>query len=74
MIQHQQQQDHNTKVRASSTKAASKHEGWSIININTRLEIFSTKLASQQHQHKDGYLQHEVGITTTLARGWKSSA
>jgi hypothetical protein len=31
------------------------------------LEIFSTKLASQQHQH-------EAGISTRSARSWKSSA
>jgi hypothetical protein len=67
--------------------------GWSIINISTRLEIFSTRLnhnninmkleifstrmASQQHQHEAGNLQHEgstLGITTTSARSWKSSA
>jgi hypothetical protein len=32
------------------------------INISTRLEIFSTKLASQQHQHRAGNLQHEASI------------
>jgi hypothetical protein len=37
------------------------------------MEIFSTKLASHQHQHEDGNLQHEAGISTTLARSWKSS-
>jgi hypothetical protein len=67
LIQYQQLQYHNTKVGASSTTTTSQHEGWSIINISTRLEIFNTKLASHQHQH-------EVGITTTSARGWKSSA
>jgi hypothetical protein len=54
-----------------------------------KLEIFSTRLASQQHQHKAGNLQHEVGInnistkleifstklaSTTSTRSWKSSA
>jgi hypothetical protein len=29
------------------------------------VEIFSTKLASQQHQHEAGNLQHEAGISTT---------
>jgi hypothetical protein len=53
------------KDGASSTTTTSQHVGWSIININTRQEIFSTKLASQQHQHEAGNLQHEVGITTT---------
>jgi hypothetical protein len=53
------------------------------------MEIFSTKLTSQQHQHKDGNLQHEAGInnistkleifstrlaSTTSTRSWKSSA
>jgi hypothetical protein len=38
------------------------------------MEIFSTRLASQQHQHEAGNLQHEVGITTTSAQSWKSSA
>jgi hypothetical protein len=89
LIQHQQQQYHSTKAGASSTTTASQHEGWSIININigwhlqheaehlinisTRLEIFSTRLASQQHQHEAGNIQHEAGITTTSARR-KSSA
>jgi hypothetical protein len=54
------------KAGASSTTTTSQHEGWSIIDINTRLEIFSTKLASQQHQH-------EAGISTTSGRSWKSS-
>jgi hypothetical protein len=51
------------KARASSS-TTSQLEGWSIININTRLEIFSTKLASKQHQH-------EAGISTTSTRSWK---
>jgi hypothetical protein len=38
------------------------------------IEIFSTKLASQQHQHQAGNLQHEAGITTTSTRSWKSLA
>jgi hypothetical protein len=38
------------------------------------MEIFSTRLASQQHQHEAGNLQHEAGITTTSVRSWKSSA
>jgi hypothetical protein len=71
---HQQQHHHNTKVGASSTTTTSQHEGWSIININTRLEIFSMKLASQQHQHEAENLQHKAGISTTSTRSWKSSA
>jgi hypothetical protein len=63
---------------------------WHLNNINTKLEIFSTRLASQQHQHETGNLQHEVasqqhqheagnlqqkaGITTTSTPSWKSSA
>jgi hypothetical protein len=95
LIQHQQQQHHNTKAGASSTStlgwkssARSWHLNnirtswkleifstrWHLNNINTKLEIFSTRLASQQHQHEAGNLQHEVGITTTSARSWKSSA
>jgi hypothetical protein len=62
------------KVGASSTTTTSQHEGWRIININTRMEIFSVKLASQQHQHKAGNLQHEAGISTTSTQSWKSSA
>jgi hypothetical protein len=53
------------------------------------MEIFSTRLASQQHQHEAGNLQHKVGInninmrleifstrlaSTTSARSWKFSA
>jgi hypothetical protein len=48
--------------------------GWHHNNISTKLEIFSTRLASQQHQHEAGNLHHEAGITTTSARSWKSSA
>jgi hypothetical protein len=39
-----------------------------------KLEIFSTKMASQQHQHEARNLQHEAGITTTSTRSWKYSA
>jgi hypothetical protein len=47
------------KVGASTTTTTSQHEEWSIINnINMKMEIFSARLASQQHQHKDGNLQH----------------
>jgi hypothetical protein len=89
LIQHQQQQYHSTSAGASSTSAVSQHECWSIINISTRLEIFSMKLAFQQHQHKAGNLQHEASInsistkleifstrltSTTSTRSWKSSA
>jgi hypothetical protein len=41
---------------------------------STKLEIFNTRLASQQHQHEAGNLQRKAGITTTSARIWKSSA
>jgi hypothetical protein len=70
LIQHQQQQHHTTYAGATSTTTTSHNEGWSIINITTRLEIFSTKLASQQHQHEAGNLQHEAGISTTSTRSW----
>jgi hypothetical protein len=58
------------KVVASSTSSLSwksSARSWHLNNISTKLEIFNTKLASQQHQH-------EVGITTTSIRSWKSSA
>jgi hypothetical protein len=74
---HQQQQHHSTKVEASSTSALGwKYSArrWHLNNISTRLEIFSMKLASQKHQHEARNIHHEDGITTTLARGWKSSA
>jgi hypothetical protein len=32
------------------------------------------KLASHQHQHEAGNLQHEASISSTSARSWKSSA
>jgi hypothetical protein len=32
------------------------------------------RLASQQHQHEAGNLQHKAGITTTSTQSWKSSA
>jgi hypothetical protein len=41
--------------------------------MNTKLEIFSTRLASQQHEHEAGNLQDKAGITTTSTRSWKSS-
>jgi hypothetical protein len=71
---HQQKQHKSMKVGPSSTTIESQHEEWSIINISIMLEIFSTKLASQQHQHKAGNIKHQVGISTTLARSWKSLA
>jgi hypothetical protein len=61
LIQHQQQQYHNTKAGASSTSTLgwkSSARSWHLNNINTKLEIFSTRLAS----------------TTTSTRSWKSSA
>jgi hypothetical protein len=36
-----------------------------------RLEIYSTRLASQQHQHEAVNLQHEARITTTSTQSWK---
>jgi hypothetical protein len=39
-----------------------------------KLEIFSMRLAPQQHYHEDGNLQQEAGISTTLAQSSKSSA
>jgi hypothetical protein len=57
---HQQQQQHRMKAGASSTTTTSHHEGWSIINIITRLRVFSTRLESQ---HKDGY-------TISSTRSW----
>jgi hypothetical protein len=93
LIQHQQQQHHSTKAGASSTSALSWKSSarswhlinistkleifstsWHLNNISTKLEIFSTRLASQQHQHEAGNLQHEASISTTLTRTWKSSA
>jgi hypothetical protein len=37
------------------------------------LEIFSTRLTSQQHQHEAGNIQHKDDITTTSVRSWKYS-
>jgi hypothetical protein len=77
LIQHQQQQHHHTKAGASSTSTLSwksSTRSWHIINISTKLEIFSTKLASYQHRHEAGNLQYKAGISTTSARSWKSSA
>jgi hypothetical protein len=77
LIQHHQQQHHNTKVGASSTSTLgwkSSAQSWHLNNISTKLEIFSTKMASQQHQRKAGNLQHEADITTTSTQSWKYSA
>jgi hypothetical protein len=46
------------KFFSSPIAATTQHKGWSIINISTRLRVFSTKLASQ----------HVVGITV---RDWQ---
>jgi hypothetical protein len=73
-MQHQQQQHrqhHNTKAGAT---ILSQHEGWNHININTKLEIFSTRLEPHQHQHEAGNIQHKAGISTTSTRSWKSSS
>jgi hypothetical protein len=64
------------KAGTSSTSALgwkSSARSWHLINISTKMEIFSTNLASHQHQHEVGNLQHEVGISTTSSRSWKSS-
>jgi hypothetical protein len=53
------------KAGASSTSTLgwkSSAPRWHLNNISTKLEIFSMRLASQQHQHKVGNLQHEAGI------------
>jgi hypothetical protein len=70
-------QHHNTKDGTSPTSVLgwkSSARSWHLNNISTKLELFSTELASQQHQHEAENLQHEVGITTTLTQRWKSSA
>jgi hypothetical protein len=36
--------------------------GWHHNNINMKLKIFSTRLASQQHYHEAGNIQHKDGI------------
>jgi hypothetical protein len=51
------------KFFSSSIAATTQHKGWSIINNNTRLRVFSMKLASQ----------HEVGYTISSARRWHHS-
>jgi hypothetical protein len=38
------------------------------------MEIFSTRLESQQHQQKAGNIQHEYDISTTSTQSFKSSA
>jgi hypothetical protein len=57
MERHQQQKHHITKVGASSTSTLgwkSSARSWHLNNISMKLEIFSTRLASQQHQHEAG--------------------
>jgi uncharacterized alpha/beta hydrolase family protein len=63
------------KAGASSTSTLSwksSAQSYHLININTKLEIFSTKLASHQHHHEAGNIQHEADISSTSARIWKS--
>jgi hypothetical protein len=38
-----------------------------------KMEIFCTKLESQQHQHKARNIHHKDGISTKLAQSWKYS-
>jgi hypothetical protein len=61
-LEHQQQQQcHSMKVGASSTSTLGwkySARSWHLNNIITKMKIFSTKLASQQHQHADGNIQH----------------
>jgi hypothetical protein len=49
------------KFFSSSIAATTQHKGWSI--INTRLRVFSMKLASQ----------HEAGYAISSARSWDHS-
>jgi hypothetical protein len=39
-----------------------------------KLEIFSMRLTSKQHQNEVENIQHEAGITKTSAQSWKYSA
>jgi hypothetical protein len=75
MEHHQHQQAGNLQHEAGIINITlswkSSARSWHLINISTKLEIFSTKLASQQHQHEAGNLQHEAGITTTSTRSTK---
>jgi hypothetical protein len=41
-----------------------------MVITSTNLERFSTRLASQQHQHEARNIYHEAGITTTSTRSW----
>jgi hypothetical protein len=80
------------KAGASSTSTLSwksSARSWHHININTKLEIFSTRLASHQHQQISTRLaSHNINtkleifstrleifsITSTSTRSWKYSA
>jgi hypothetical protein len=48
------------KAGASSTTTKSQHEGWSIINISTRLRVFNMRLESQ----------HEASYTISSTQSW----
>jgi hypothetical protein len=83
--QHQHEVGNHQHEASISTKSTrrwkSSAQSWNLNNIdtkleifsmrlasqkhNTKLEIFNTRLASQQHQHEAGNLQHKAGITTT---------
>jgi hypothetical protein len=60
--QHQHKAGNRHHEAGISTTSArrwkSSAQGWHHININTKLEIFSTRLASHQHQHEAENLQH----------------
>jgi hypothetical protein len=71
------------KFFSSSITETTQHKSWSIINISTRLRVFSTRLATQYHQHEAGITvrywkhiiinmklasHHEVGNTSSSAK------
>jgi hypothetical protein len=59
--QHQHEAEnlqHEAGISTSTGSWKSSTRGWHLNNINTKLEIFNTRLASQQHQHEAGNLQH----------------
>jgi hypothetical protein len=54
---------YNTNTSSSSITTTTQPKGWSIININTGLRVFNTRLESQ-HEAGNTSSQHEAGTSS----------
>jgi hypothetical protein len=61
----------NTSTSAQRWKSSA--QSWHHINIITKLEKFSTRLTSHQHQHEAENIQQKAGTTSTSTQSSKYS-